>query len=644
MQPSQLNNITVAQLRLIARASKIKGRSKMNKADLIKAINNHIAGVVASPGGVPPLAPTVVKKSRKPAKKKSRKPAKKKSRKPAKKPAKKSRKQRVKKSRKPAKSRRSPEAKKSRKSHQKILADLYNSQVMNHGGSTLDVLSGPDLESQRKQIYNEIAQRVHSNPDLENFRDILPKNGNFDILEYIGIPYDVMFYLQQTFQKSPEQIKDLATAVVHTLLEIIHAQEEALKDALTKKLKQAEIVRHNTPDNFTDMLLGKNDGDIDQWNSLGYTQIERNKTTNKNFSKNRRDTSIKKGHWSMKSTDKKTPENLLEMSNFTVKGDPDEVMMFHGSREQFMKSLRNAIDWRKGGGYLGNGFYLTFNPNEAKMYACSTVLWGSSGRDDAVILETTIKNAKTLKRRGDKSWYSGSGDFRRNYRTDGGQLGMGWHDQINGRDKLLQNLEIKRIHLVPIKNLIVHGDGSNPGRNGRYTVRDKRGWICGSSNKRPPAKKKSRKARAKKKTVARVKPGSYLATLLDVLRSKNGWVVYEPAPSPMAIGPSIYVVKALKRGIALGLIEKLQTPGEKRLYMGHSYRLAGVTTPPKKSSKKKSRKAQKTRKKKTVAEWRAECKKQGLVYDTRTKRCRKSKKKSRKMKYKMRMKKKSSKC
>ena len=131
MQPSQLNNITVAQLRLIARASKIKGRSKMNKADLIKAINNHIAGVVAGPGGVPPLAPAVVKKSRKPAKKKSRKPAKKKSRKPAKK---KSRKQRVKKSRKPAKSRRSPEAKKSRKSHQKILADLYNSQVMNHGG------------------------------------------------------------------------------------------------------------------------------------------------------------------------------------------------------------------------------------------------------------------------------------------------------------------------------------------------------------------------------------------------------------------------------------------------------------------------------------------------------------------------------
>ena len=100
--------------------------------------------------------------------------------------------------------------------------------------------------------------------------------------------------------------------------------------------------------------------------------------------------------------------------------------------------------------------------------------------------------------------------------------------------------------MVPIKNLIVHGSDSNPGSNGQYTVRDKRGWICGKVNRRPGAKKKSRKAR-------------------------------------------------------------------------------------------------KTRKKKTVAEWRAECKKKGLVYDTRTKRCRKSKRKSRKMKYKMCGQKKSSK-
>ncbi len=131
MHPSHLNNLTVAKLKAIASAAKIKGRSKLKKLGLINAINRKF------PGGVPPHIRThpklgiaksrkPVKKSRKPVKK-SRKPAVKKSRKPA---VKKSRKQRVKKSRKPAKSRRSLEAKKSRKSRQKILADLDKSQKM----------------------------------------------------------------------------------------------------------------------------------------------------------------------------------------------------------------------------------------------------------------------------------------------------------------------------------------------------------------------------------------------------------------------------------------------------------------------------------------------------------------------------------
>ena len=134
-----------------------------------------------------------------------------------------------------------------------------------------------------KQIYDEIAQRVHSDPEFENFRDLIPKNGDFQNLDYIGIPYNVMYYLQQTFQKSPTQIKYLASAVENELGEIIHAQEKALKDILDKKLKHAEVVRHDTPDAFTNMLIGKNEGDIEQWNNMGYTQIEDNKTTNKKF-------------------------------------------------------------------------------------------------------------------------------------------------------------------------------------------------------------------------------------------------------------------------------------------------------------------------------------------------------------------------
>ena len=82
---------TLKELKKLATQRKIKGRSKMNKSQLMAAL-----GVAAGKKSRKP----VKKKSRKPAKKKSRKPAKKKSRKPAKK---KSRKPAKKKSRKPTK-------------------------------------------------------------------------------------------------------------------------------------------------------------------------------------------------------------------------------------------------------------------------------------------------------------------------------------------------------------------------------------------------------------------------------------------------------------------------------------------------------------------------------------------------------------
>jgi hypothetical protein len=634
MQAQHLNNLKVGNLKKLATAAKIPGRSKMKKAELINAL------IWMFPSGVPVPAlaylhvPTQKsanywkiytamrpslrsrygpvtgphKKSRKPRAKKSRKPRAKKSRKPR---AKKSRKPRAKKPIKPiVKKSLKPIVKKSLKPivkksinkigkpRKRVVIDLEKTQK--NVQPYFQALSNPDLEAQRKQIYDEIAQRVHSDPEFENFRDLIPKNGNFDTLEYIGIAHTVMYYLQQTFQKSPAQIEYLASAVENELGEIIHAQEQALKEILDKKLKHAEVVRHDTPDAFTNMLIGKNKGDIEQWNNMGYTQIEGNKTTNKNFEKARRDKSIKKGHWSMKSSDAKKPENLLEMSNFTVKGSPDEVMMFHGSREQFLKSLRNTIDWRKGGGYLGKGFYLTFNPNEAKMYACSTALWGSSGKDDAVILETTVRNAKTLKRRSEKTWYSGTGDFRRNYRTDGGKLGMGWHDQINGRDNILHNLDIKRIHVVPIKHLIIHGDGSKAGNRGHFTVRDKVGWICGKNNKRPVGYKKlrkSRKPRVKKKTVAQIRA-----------ECKKQGLVYDTKTKKCRSR-----IKYIPKGVS-NTSRSLRPPHYTTFFP----------------------------KKKTVAELRALCKAAGLVYDTKTKRCRKSKKKSRKMKYKMDTKKKSS--
>ena len=77
--------ITLVDLKKLATQHKIKGRSKMNKAQLMTALAPHMKSVKKSRKPAKKSRKPVKKKSRKPAKKKSRKPVKKKSRKPAKK-------------------------------------------------------------------------------------------------------------------------------------------------------------------------------------------------------------------------------------------------------------------------------------------------------------------------------------------------------------------------------------------------------------------------------------------------------------------------------------------------------------------------------------------------------------------------------
>ena len=127
-----------------------------------------------------------------------------------------------------------------------------------------------------------------------------------------------------------------------------------------------------------------------------------------------------------------------------------------------------------------------------------------------------------------------------------------------------------------------------------------------SSKPKKVNRKPSHKTSSKlKKTVPaankKVKAGTYLREILDILRSENRWFIYdsyqnsypnqkwekEKAYSVLDIGPSCYVVGALKRGIKLGLIEKRERPGEKRLYMGHVYKAVWDDAPVKKKSPNK---------------------------------------------------------
>ena len=65
---------------------------------------------------------------------------------------------------------------------------------------------------------------------------------------------------------------------------------------------------------------------------------------------------------------------LLQCAGRHVVGKPRTVMLFHGTTaSQMNRMLTDGIREDAGSsGALGKGFYLTFNPNEAKAYACYT--------------------------------------------------------------------------------------------------------------------------------------------------------------------------------------------------------------------------------------------------------------------------------
>ena len=136
-------------------------------------------------------------------------------------------------------------------------------------------------------------------------------------------------------------------------------------------------------------------------------------------------------------------------------------------------------------------------------------------------------------------------------------------------------------------------------------------------NRKPKkaSRKPSHKTSSKlKKTVPaankKVKAGTYLRKILDILRSENRWFIYdsyqnsypnqkwekEKAYRVLDIGDSCYVVGALKRGIKLGLIEKRERPGEKKLYMGHVYRAVWDDAPVKKKKSPNKKQPKKTKK------------------------------------------------
>ena len=334
--------------------------------------------------------------------------------------------------------------------------------------SPVDVqLSNIEHMAVQQIIYETISIAVTKIPTLENISGVLPITGNIYMLINYLEPM-TQFGVMQQLSLSAKDYKKLMQDIIKDLKNMVAQTKTTLQQYIAKMIKQAPEIVHASGSTFAEKLISWK-----TWNAMGYTQLKPKKKPPG------RKREVKQGKWSCKKACKylKNKNNKLnEIANFEVDGSSNEVLLFHGSGGVAKSSLQKSIDWKRGGGYLGKGFYMTFNPNEAKIYACRAA--NETNSANGLVLEIVIKNANQFLQKDGSYWRSSTpGHFCRNDRDDVG----GWWDQINVRDDIISNMEIRRIHIIPRKSLKHYGSTANPNNGGgNYTVQRKKndGVYC----------------------------------------------------------------------------------------------------------------------------------------------------------------------
>jgi hypothetical protein len=279
--------------------------------------------------------------------------------------------------------------------------------------------------------------------------DFVPANGtisNLLIFLDAGEFYDNISQIENL--KPGSYVAALLNITIGNMENFIDLNRRTIQENLQKMAAAAPVVVHDANSPFAKEYITET-----IWNSFGYTQVHKHSIIKVPMTGKSVNSSIKNGKWSTRPT-LTGFESLFNIANFPVNSKRnDEVLMFHGSTYGFADALKSAIDWTKGGGALGMGFYMTFNPNEAKLYACDR---SRALNTDALILEIVIKNSNDFIRRFSNSWNTlalNDGDFVRNALT-------GWQDQVAVRDSILGNMEIKRIHVFKKGSITHHGMSS----------------------------------------------------------------------------------------------------------------------------------------------------------------------------------------
>ena len=395
-----------------------------------------------------------------------------------------------------------------------------------------------EIDVQTNELYSMIRKKIQKSKKLKNMKGVFPEYGTLHILQsYI----DPALYTQlmTNIELTKKEQKAFVSKVINELIIYLHEYDQKLNEYLKAQLQSAKIIIHNSDSVFATDNVGWK-----LWNSLNYTQIA---------PKALRNASIKKGQWSSqtckgcKTVNKPSLEHIANFNIVKKSSKKNTALMFHGSAGRSQKSLLSNIDWTKGGGLLGDGFYLTFNPNEAKIYACRTARLAKD--DNGIVLEIQIKDADQIFQHG--PWSNNDNGFVRNNI---------WLDQLNIRNAI-KNIKIKRIHIFPMGKFKQY----SPNIKGSlfYVDPTSKGVLC--------------------------------------TKTQNDLVLQNDPTLPK---PWLKYLSTL----------------DNKFFYHNSITGKNTWNRPKNIQSRKI-------KKKTIKEKRADCKKQGLVYDTTTKRCRKSKKK-----------------
>lgn len=133
---------------------------------------------------------------------------------------------------------------------------------------------------------------------------------------------------------------------------------------------------------------------------------------------------------------------LLDIAAYHVEGDSNAVLMFHGTSALHEHDITKGIKWEYGNGACGAGFYLTLNPSEALSYGCT-----KRRRRQIILLECIVRNADKIRLR------YGHATFCPDYTITDAYTRI--PNQIAGRDVLLANIQIVRMHKVDAEQLYV---------------------------------------------------------------------------------------------------------------------------------------------------------------------------------------------